>query len=67
MDFFRVTGLSFSQTMPMVWRILLVLDRINTNHIPDLSIEDLPLAYRLRSHGSSRFLLFSTSNSPLIL
>ncbi|KAJ0935388.1 hypothetical protein HanRHA438_Chr03g0118771 [Helianthus annuus] len=67
MDFFRVTGLSFSQTMPMVWRIFLVLDRIKTNHIPDLSVEDLPLVYRLRSHGSSWFFLFSTSNSPLIL
>ncbi|MFS7930605.1 hypothetical protein Hanom_Chr04g00346211 [Helianthus anomalus] len=28
---------------------------------------DIPIAYRLRSHGSSRFLLFSTSNNRLIL
>ncbi|MFS8034833.1 hypothetical protein Hanom_Chr17g01585821 [Helianthus anomalus] len=60
MEFFPVTSLSFSQTMSMVWRILLVLDRIKTNHVPYLSIEDLPLAYHLRSNGSSRFLLFST-------
>ncbi|MFS7920017.1 hypothetical protein Hanom_Chr03g00219361 [Helianthus anomalus] len=28
---------------------------------------DIPIAYRLRSYGSSRFLLFSTSSKPLIL
>ncbi|MFS8000492.1 hypothetical protein Hanom_Chr12g01178991 [Helianthus anomalus] len=53
--------------MPMLWRVLLVLDRIKNAHIPDLSVHDLPLTYRLRSHGSSRFLFYSTSNDPLIL
>ncbi|MFS8034502.1 hypothetical protein Hanom_Chr17g01581871 [Helianthus anomalus] len=67
MQFFRKTGLSFSQTIPMVWRVLIVLNQIKTLHIPDLCIEDIPIAYRLRSHGSSRFLLFSTSSNPLIL
>ncbi|MFS7916210.1 hypothetical protein Hanom_Chr02g00174471 [Helianthus anomalus] len=67
MEFFRTTNLSFSQTMPMVWRILIVLDRVTKNHLPSLSINDLPIVYRLRSHGSSRFLLYSTSNNFLIL
>ncbi|MFS7968485.1 hypothetical protein Hanom_Chr09g00798021 [Helianthus anomalus] len=58
MQFFRKTGLSFYQTMPMVWRVLIVLNQIKTLHIPDLCIEDIPIDYRLRSHGSSRFLLF---------
>ncbi|MFS7998467.1 hypothetical protein Hanom_Chr12g01154161 [Helianthus anomalus] len=40
---------------------------LTTRHVPDLCIEDLPIAYRLRSHGSSRFLLFSTSKDPLFL
>ncbi|MFS8002848.1 hypothetical protein Hanom_Chr13g01206921 [Helianthus anomalus] len=31
-----------------------------------MCIEDLPIAYRLRSHGSSQFLLFSTSKDALI-
>ncbi|MFS7951131.1 hypothetical protein Hanom_Chr07g00591351 [Helianthus anomalus] len=65
--FYHLTGLSFAQTMPMVWRVLVVLDQIMTHHIPDLCIEDLPIAYRLRSHGSSRFFLFSTSKNPLVL
>ncbi|MFS7939573.1 hypothetical protein Hanom_Chr05g00453361 [Helianthus anomalus] len=53
--------------MPMVWRVLLTLKQIKTFHVPELCIEDLPILYRLRSHDNSRFLLFSTSNNPLIL
>ncbi|KAJ0846930.1 hypothetical protein HanRHA438_Chr15g0730451 [Helianthus annuus] len=67
MQFFRTTGISFAQTMPMVWRVLIVLNQIKNLHYPDLCIEDMPIAYRLRSHGSRWFLLFSTSSKPLIL
>ncbi|MFS7930174.1 hypothetical protein Hanom_Chr04g00341021 [Helianthus anomalus] len=65
--FFYVTDLSYAQTMSVVWRVLVTLDQIKPRHVPDLCIEDLLIAYRLRSHGSSRFLLFSTSKDPLIL
>ncbi|KAJ0700043.1 hypothetical protein HanOQP8_Chr10g0363051 [Helianthus annuus] len=58
MQFFRITGLSFAQTMPMVWRVLIVLNQIKTYHVPDLCIEDIPIAYRLRSHGNNRFFSF---------
>ncbi|KAM0009031.1 hypothetical protein Hdeb2414_s0006g00220651 [Helianthus debilis subsp. tardiflorus] len=57
--FFELTGLSFAQIMPMVWRMLLTLEWIKACHMPNLCIEDLPMAYRFRSHGSSRFHLFS--------
>ncbi|MFS8035152.1 hypothetical protein Hanom_Chr17g01589691 [Helianthus anomalus] len=67
MQFFRITDLSFAQTMPMVWRVLIVLNHIKNFHIPDLCIEDIPIGYHLRSHGNSRFLLFSTSRNSLIL
>ncbi|MFS8007906.1 hypothetical protein Hanom_Chr14g01266501 [Helianthus anomalus] len=67
MQIFRITSLCFAQTMPMVWKVLIMLNNIKTLHVPDLCMEDLPLAYRLRSHGNSRFLLFSTSSNPLIL
>ncbi|MFS7917146.1 hypothetical protein Hanom_Chr03g00185571 [Helianthus anomalus] len=53
--------------MPMVWRVLVTLDQIRSRHSPDLFIEDLPIAYRLRSHGNKCFLLFSISKNPLIL
>ncbi|KAM0070940.1 hypothetical protein Hdeb2414_s0001g00019121 [Helianthus debilis subsp. tardiflorus] len=65
--FFELTGLSYAQTIPMVWRVLVTLDQIRSRFIPNLCIEDLPIAYRLRSHGNSRFLLFSTSKNPLVL
>ena len=70
-EFFKITGLSLSITIsrfqPMLWRVLTVLDRIKNTHIPNLCVNDLSLAYRLRSHGSSKFLFYSTSNDPLIL
>ncbi|KAJ0847739.1 hypothetical protein HanPSC8_Chr13g0548731 [Helianthus annuus] len=49
MEFFQTTGLCFAQTMPMVRRILLTLNQIKTFHVPDLCIEDLPIAYRSRN------------------
>ncbi|KAJ0931299.1 hypothetical protein HanPSC8_Chr04g0160001 [Helianthus annuus] len=66
-EFFNITKISFSQTMPVLWRVLFVLDQIKITYIPDLSVHDLPLAYRLRCHGSCRFLFYSTSSDPLIL
>ncbi|KAM0031782.1 hypothetical protein Hdeb2414_s0017g00512961 [Helianthus debilis subsp. tardiflorus] len=66
-EFFPITKINFSQTMPMLWRVLLVLDRIKNTHILDLSVHDLPLAYRLRCHGSCRFLFYSTYSDPLTL
>ncbi|KAJ0785917.1 hypothetical protein HanOQP8_Chr02g0048891 [Helianthus annuus] len=53
--------------MPMVWRVLLTLNQIKTFHVPDLCIEDLPITYRLRSHGNDRFFLFSTFSNPLVI
>ncbi|KAJ0733767.1 hypothetical protein HanPI659440_Chr11g0412111 [Helianthus annuus] len=67
MQFFRTSDLYFAQTMPMVWRVLIVLNQIKTLHVLDLCIKDIPIAYRLWSHVNSRFLLFSSSSNPLIL
>ncbi|KAF5803197.1 hypothetical protein HanRHA438_Chr06g0277831 [Helianthus annuus] len=47
MQVFRKTGLSFSQMMPMVWRVLIVLNQIKALHVPNICIEDIPIAYRL--------------------
>ncbi|MFS7969186.1 hypothetical protein Hanom_Chr09g00806191 [Helianthus anomalus] len=46
---------------------MVTLDQIKSCHIPDLCIQDLPVTYRIRSHGNNRFLLFSTYKNPLIL
>ncbi|MFS8034459.1 hypothetical protein Hanom_Chr17g01581371 [Helianthus anomalus] len=62
-----IAPLRASGAFPDGARVLLVLNQIKNLHCPDLCIEDIPIVYRLRSHGSSRFLLFSTSIKPLIL
>ncbi|MFS7993958.1 hypothetical protein Hanom_Chr12g01100271 [Helianthus anomalus] len=43
--FFELTGLSNAQTMPIVLRVLMVLNQIRCRHCPDLCIKDLPIAY----------------------
>ncbi|KAJ0693646.1 hypothetical protein HanPI659440_Chr15g0599541 [Helianthus annuus] len=50
-EFFRITKISFSQTMPMLWRVLLILYQIKKAHIPKISVHDLPLAYGLDAMG----------------
>ncbi|KAJ0791914.1 hypothetical protein HanOQP8_Chr01g0011331 [Helianthus annuus] len=62
--FFELTGLSYAQTIPLVWRVLVTLHQIKSRHMLDLCIEYLPIAYHLRSHGSSRFLPFPPLKSP---
>ena len=66
--FFEKTGLSFIQTMPMVWRTLITLERLIDLYNLDLDVADLALIYDLRSHGSSRYLLkHKLDHEPLIL
>ncbi|KAI3754267.1 hypothetical protein L1987_54047 [Smallanthus sonchifolius] len=56
-DFFEITSLSYSQVMPMVWRILFLLDKLNRSHSLTIGIPELASVYNLRTHGHSRFLL----------
>lgn len=67
-EFFATTSLSFSQVMPMVWRILLVIHKVNNSHSLNLGIPELAQIYNLRSHGSSRFLFqVKSGHSHLVL
>jgi hypothetical protein len=56
-DFFRATGLSYAQAMPVVWRILHVLNHLVEDLGLDIRVSDLATLYNLRTHGSSRFVL----------
>ncbi|MFS8018150.1 hypothetical protein Hanom_Chr15g01388771 [Helianthus anomalus] len=47
----------------MVWRVLVTLDQIKSRHVPDLCIEDLPIAYRLRSHANFKELAPQSAES----
>ncbi|KAM0044286.1 hypothetical protein Hdeb2414_s0010g00351401 [Helianthus debilis subsp. tardiflorus] len=45
--FFELTCLSYAQSMPMVWRVLVTLDQIKARHVPDQCIEDLPIGDKI--------------------
>ncbi|KAK9069355.1 hypothetical protein SSX86_011258 [Deinandra increscens subsp. villosa] len=66
-DFFKVTGLSYAQTMPMVWKILYSIDSLNRSRNLSIGIPEICATYNLRTHGNSRFVLQArTSDSHLI-
>lgn len=55
-QFFTVTKLCYSQTKPMIWRILHVIQNLIDSHSLSFGIAELAHSYNLRSHGSSYFL-----------
>ena len=56
---FACTGISFVQAMPMVWRVLSVIEEALASHPLEFSISELSYLYNLVTHGSSRFVLKS--------
>ncbi|MFS7962628.1 hypothetical protein Hanom_Chr08g00728881 [Helianthus anomalus] len=54
--FFDLTGLRFAQTMPMVWRVLVMLDQIKSRHIPVFCPTATAISY-----------FFQLPKTPLIL
>jgi hypothetical protein len=57
--FFETTKLCYSQTMPMVWRILFSLSLLNENKGLEIGLPEIAACYQLRTHGHSRFVLQS--------
>src|ERR1043166_8206530 len=57
-EFFRTTGLSYGQAMPMVWRVLFALNGMIERKI-DLRLPDLKYNYSLQTFGSGYFMLKS--------
>jgi hypothetical protein len=58
-EFFETTKLAYSQTMPMVWRILYSIDLLNKKKGLDIGLPEIAACYQLRTHGNSRFVLQS--------
>ncbi|KAJ0943026.1 hypothetical protein HanPSC8_Chr03g0099121 [Helianthus annuus] len=56
-SFFSLTGISYIQAMPMIWRVLITLERIIEQQGIDLGMSELAEMYDLVSHGSHRYLL----------
>jgi hypothetical protein len=55
-EFFKITGLSFIQAMPIIWRVLYWINLLNQNKKLNIGVEDLASVYDLSTYGSSRFL-----------
>ncbi|KAI3683101.1 hypothetical protein L1987_83601 [Smallanthus sonchifolius] len=50
-EFFKLTGRCYSQIMPMVWRILISLERLNRSHSLTIGIPELSDTYNLRTNA----------------
>lgn len=66
-EFFSTTGICYSQTMPMVSRVLSVLQNVIDSHDLQLGIPEIAQTYNLRTHGNHYFLLQTkTKRLPLV-
>ncbi|KAJ0916468.1 hypothetical protein HanPSC8_Chr06g0262041 [Helianthus annuus] len=56
-SFFSLTGISYIQAMPMIWRVLYTFERIIEQKGIDLGMTELAELYDLTTFGSYRYLL----------
>ncbi|KAJ0861985.1 hypothetical protein HanPSC8_Chr12g0512941 [Helianthus annuus] len=56
-SFFSLTGISYIQAMPMIWRVLYTFERIIEQEGIDLGMAELAEFYDLTTFGSHRYLL----------
>ncbi|KAJ0450108.1 hypothetical protein HanHA300_Chr15g0552731 [Helianthus annuus] len=56
-SFFSLTGISYIQAMPMIWRVLYTFERIIEQKGIDLGMAELTALYDLTTFGSHRYLL----------
>ncbi|KAJ0617044.1 hypothetical protein HanIR_Chr02g0097151 [Helianthus annuus] len=56
-SFFSLTGISYIQAMPMIWRVLYTFERIIEQEGIDLGMAELAALYDLTTFGSHRYLL----------
>ncbi|MFS7910356.1 hypothetical protein Hanom_Chr02g00105381 [Helianthus anomalus] len=62
---FTLTGISYNQAMPMIWRALYTIeDIINVDDL-DFNFSEISYLYSLVTHGSTRFLFKAKPHQPL--
>ncbi|MFS7953825.1 hypothetical protein Hanom_Chr07g00623131 [Helianthus anomalus] len=64
---FTLTGLSYSQAMLMLWRVLCTFERLIRYEGLSFGLSELESLYNLVSHGSHRFLFKAKPHNPLPL
>ncbi|KAJ0561078.1 hypothetical protein HanHA300_Chr06g0218761 [Helianthus annuus] len=65
--FFTLTGLSYSQAMPMLWRVLYTFERLIRYEGLSFGLSELANLYNLVSHVSPRILFKAKPQNPLPL
>ncbi|KAJ0780810.1 hypothetical protein HanPI659440_Chr06g0242011 [Helianthus annuus] len=63
--FFTLTGISYSQAMPMLCRTLFTIEEILKTEDLEFGLLELPYLYSLVTHYSSRFLFKAKPHQPL--
>ncbi|KAF5785907.1 hypothetical protein HanXRQr2_Chr10g0434321 [Helianthus annuus] len=63
--FFTLTGISYSQTMPMLWKALFTIEEILKIEDLKFCLSELSYLYSLVTHGSSRFMFKAKPYQPL--
>ncbi|KAF5790392.1 hypothetical protein HanRHA438_Chr09g0394271 [Helianthus annuus] len=63
--FFTLTGISNSQAMLMLWRVLHTIEQIISNKGIDFNLFELSYLYSHVTHGSHRFLFKAKPHQPL--
>lgn len=66
-DFFEITGLAYSQVMPMMWRFLYTIDRLNDIHETQIGLPEICSFYKLWTHGNHRYVFKVRTRSDCLL
>ncbi|KAD7477442.1 hypothetical protein E3N88_00580 [Mikania micrantha] len=66
-EFFRITRLCYPQLMPMDWRLLVTLHKLNHKYGLNIGVAEISSSYQLRTHGYSRFLLHRRPGAPILV
>ena len=63
-EFFELTGLSYIQAMPMLWRVLCTLERLVAQGDIEIGMSEISHLYNLYTHGSFRYLFKCKPDQP---
>ncbi|MFS7976629.1 hypothetical protein Hanom_Chr10g00894621 [Helianthus anomalus] len=63
--FFSLTGINYSQAMPMLWRVLVTIEENRKTEDLKFGLSEISYLYSLVTHGSNRLLFKAKRYQPL--
>lgn len=66
-NFFQPTKFSYIHVIPIIWRILYWIERVNLSYNLDIGLTELAFVYDLSTFGSFCFLLRVKTNKPPVI